>query len=127
MTTRYTRRHYEDLSRVLRSARLDSLRGSRDSSKASLVSTHFGLDDVESRLISLFAVDNSAFSVSRFQDAASLPDGAGDLRCPFCSLWIGDPDDPNISHVSVEHDFDECERRENNLSDPDDPTQPMRA
>jgi hypothetical protein len=29
--------------------------------------------------------------------------------------------------VSVEHDFDECERRENNLSDPDDPTQPMRA
>ena len=33
-----------------------------------------------------------------------------DLSCPHCDRWIGDPDDPDIATVSVEHDIDECER-----------------
>jgi hypothetical protein len=31
-----------------------------------------------------------------------------DLSCPHCDRWIGDPDDPDIATVSVEHDIDEC-------------------
>ena len=27
-----------------------------------------------------------------------------DLYCPACGLWIGDPDDPTISMISLRHD-----------------------
>ena len=27
-----------------------------------------------------------------------------DLYCPACGLWIGDPDDPTISMISLKHD-----------------------
>ena len=30
------------------------------------------------------------------------------LYCPHCDLWIGDPEDPNIGHVSEQHDVGHC-------------------
>ena len=37
-------------------------------------------------------------------------DGADvtDLCCTNCGLWIGDPDDQRIAHVSVDHDVPNC-------------------
>ncbi len=32
----------------------------------------------------------------------------GTLCCPHCDLWIGDPDDPQIAHVSEWHDIPQC-------------------
>ena len=31
------------------------------------------------------------------------------LCCPHCDLWIGDPEDPNIAHVSEWHDVGRCD------------------
>ena len=31
-----------------------------------------------------------------------------DLYCPACGLWIGDPDDPTISMISLRHDSAGC-------------------
>ena len=39
-----------------------------------------------------------------------IPDDAirRDLYCPACGLWIGDPDDPTISMISLKHDSAGC-------------------
>jgi hypothetical protein len=37
------------------------------------------------------------------------PDYGRGLVCPHCDLWIGDPEDPEIAAVSIEHDVGMCE------------------
>ena len=34
------------------------------------------------------------------------------LHCPHCGLYIGNPEDPVIAHISVSHDFGACEERQ---------------
>jgi hypothetical protein len=43
---------------------------------------------------------------------ARVDDLNDDLHCPHCLTWIGDPSDPGISHLSVDHDISECGKRE---------------
>ena len=40
----------------------------------------------------------------------NFPDYGRGLFCPHCNLWIGDPADPEIAHLSIDHDLSECER-----------------
>ena len=50
--------------------------------------------------------------VRKYDLGASLEALAGydldPLVCPHCELWIGDPDDAGIAHVSIEHDVGTC-------------------
>jgi len=46
------------------------------------------------------------------------PDYGRGLFCPHCHLWIGDPDDPEIAHISIDHDLSECEGTETLMEGP---------
>ena len=55
--------------------------------------------------------DVLAYQQGHPQGTVYGPDGAdlSPLYCPHCDLWLGDPADTALQHVSVEHDVGHCE------------------
>ena len=41
------------------------------------------------------------------------------LYCPHCDLWIRDPEDPSIAHVSEDHDVGRCDDNDPEWSGPE--------